>query len=201
MIFTQEAPLTRKWLSGRSCIRSNWNKLGVNFEEGGNRSARRKPSKSGWDRLKLNPYTTFVVEVEGVFDVHCASLTSQGVQHRVFYLDGHPSRYQPRPAGLNFGEQTGTSVFPLVIAVPNDGRVTLQVGPTFVHINTLARPARSTRSRRNDQSMCKHCCHWRASSWLGQSGQLFLSNKRSLKWTRLWGCSFSPGQLSPYKRA
>ena len=59
MIFTQEAPLTRKWFSGRSCIRSNWNKLGVNFEEGGNRSARRKPSKSGWDRLKLNPHTSF----------------------------------------------------------------------------------------------------------------------------------------------
>ena len=35
-----------------------------------------------------------------------------------FYLDGHPSRYQPRPTGLNFGEQTGTGVFPLVIAVP-----------------------------------------------------------------------------------
>ena len=33
MIFTQEAPLTRKWFSGRSCIRSNWN-LRVNFEEG-----------------------------------------------------------------------------------------------------------------------------------------------------------------------
>ena len=31
MIFTQEAPLTRKWFSGRSCIRSNWNKLGVKF--------------------------------------------------------------------------------------------------------------------------------------------------------------------------
>ena len=43
MIFTQEAPLTRKWFSGRSCIRSNWNKLGVSFEEGGNRSAWRKP--------------------------------------------------------------------------------------------------------------------------------------------------------------
>ena len=46
-----------------------------------------------------------------------ASLTSQEVQHRVFYPDGHPSRYQPRPTGLNFGEQTGTGVFPLVIAV------------------------------------------------------------------------------------
>ena len=53
-----------------------------------------------------------------MIDVHCASPTSQGVQHSVFYLDGHPSRYQPRPTGLNFGEQTGTDVFPLVIAVP-----------------------------------------------------------------------------------
>ena len=55
-----------------------------------------------------------------MIDVHYASLTSQGVQHRVFYLDGHPSRYQPRPTGLNFGERTGTAVFPLVIAVPKD---------------------------------------------------------------------------------
>ena len=53
-----------------------------------------------------------------MIDVHYASLTSQGVQHRVFYLDGHPSRYQPRPTGLNFGEETGTGVFPLVIAIP-----------------------------------------------------------------------------------
>ena len=30
-----------------------------------------------------------------MIDVHYASLTSQGVQHRVFYLDGYPSRYQP----------------------------------------------------------------------------------------------------------
>ena len=55
-----------------------------------------------------------------MIDVHNASLTSQGVQHRVFYLDGHPSRYQPRPTGLNFDEQTGTGVFPLVIAVPRN---------------------------------------------------------------------------------
>ena len=53
-----------------------------------------------------------------MIDVQYASLSSQGVQHRVFYLDGHPSRYQPRPTGLNFGEQMGTGVFPLVIAVP-----------------------------------------------------------------------------------
>ena len=56
--------------------------------------------------------------MEGVSDVHYASLTSQGVQHSVFYRDGHPSRYQPHPTGLNFDEQTGTGVFPLVIAVP-----------------------------------------------------------------------------------
>ena len=59
-----------------------------------------------------------VVEVERVIDVHYASLASPRVQHGVSYLDGHPSRYQPRPTGLNFGEQTETGVFPLVIAVP-----------------------------------------------------------------------------------
>ena len=52
-----------------------------------------------------------------MIDVHYANVASRRVQHRVFYLDGHPSRYQPRPTGLNFGEQTGTGVFPLVIAV------------------------------------------------------------------------------------
>ena len=52
-----------------------------------------------------------------MIDVHYANLASRRVQHRVFYLDGHRSRYQPRPTGLNFGEQTGTSDFPLVIAV------------------------------------------------------------------------------------
>ena len=63
-----------------------------------------------------------------MIDVHYASLTSQGVQHRVFYLDGHPSRYQPHPTGLNFSEQTETGVFPLVIAVPLNtfGEVTSQ---------------------------------------------------------------------------
>ena len=34
-----------------------------------------------------------------MIDVHYASLTSQAVQHGVFYPDGHPSRYQPRPTG------------------------------------------------------------------------------------------------------
>ena len=53
---------------------SLWIRLGVDFEKGGNRSGRRKPSKSGWDGLKLNRQTTFVVEVEGVIDF-------QRVQH------------------------------------------------------------------------------------------------------------------------
>ena len=71
----------------------------------------RKPECSE-KTLETRSTYNIVVEVEGVIDVHWASLTSQGVQHRVFYLDGHPSRYQPRPTGLNFGEQTGTGVFP-----------------------------------------------------------------------------------------
>ena len=54
-----------------------------------------------------------------------------------------------------------------------DGRVTLLAGPTFLHINTLARLAGSTRSTRDDQSMRELCCYWKVSSWLGQRGQLF----------------------------
>ena len=54
-----------------------------------------------------------------------------------------------------------------------DGRVTLLAGPTFLHINTLARLAGSARSRRDDQSMRELCCYWKVSSWLGQTGQLF----------------------------
>ena len=54
-----------------------------------------------------------------------------------------------------------------------DGRVTLLAGPTFLHINTLARLAGSTRSRRDDQSMRELCCYWKVSSWLGQRGQLY----------------------------
>ena len=46
-----------------------------------------------------------------------------------------------------------------------NGRVTLLAGPTFLHMNTLARPAGSTPSRRDNQSMRERC-------WLGQRGQL-----------------------------
>ena len=45
--------------------------------------------------------------MEGVIDVYYTpAWLPKEVQHRVFYLDGHPSRYQPRPIGLNLGEQT-----------------------------------------------------------------------------------------------
>ena len=47
-----------------------------------------------------------------------------------------------------------------------DGRVTVLADPTFLHINTLTRPAGLTRSRRHNQSLCEHC-------WLGQKGQPF----------------------------
>lgn len=47
-----------------------------------------------------------------------------------------------------------------------DGRVTPVGGPTFLHINSLARLAGSTRLSRDNQSM-RECC------WLGQRGQLF----------------------------
>ena len=46
------------------------------------------------------------------------------------------------------------------------GRVTFLAEPTFLHANTLTRPAGSTRSRRDNLSMCEHF-------WLGQRGQLF----------------------------
>ena len=108
----RSAPKQDPYMTSEHSTTARWIRLGVDFKEGGNQSARGKPSKSGWDWLRLSPHTTIVVEVEGVIDVHYASLTSQAVQHGVFYLDGHPSRYQPRPTGLNFGEQTGTGVSP-----------------------------------------------------------------------------------------
>ena len=43
-----------------------------------------------------------------MIDVHFPRSTSWGS-----YLDGHPSRYQPRPIGINFDEYTGSeAVFP-----------------------------------------------------------------------------------------
>ena len=76
MIFTQEAPLARKWFLGRSCIRSNWNKLGVNFLGGRKPEG---PEETLIVRLRsTETQSTYniEVEVEGVIDVHYASLTS-----------------------------------------------------------------------------------------------------------------------------
>ena len=57
VIFNQEAPLTRiGFQGGPASDQIEMKQLGVNFEEGGNRSALREPSRSGWDRLKLNSY-------------------------------------------------------------------------------------------------------------------------------------------------
>ena len=41
-----------------------------------------------------------------------------------------------------------------------DGRVTLLAGPTFLHINTLARPAGSPRSRRTQRMRERLREHW-----------------------------------------
>ena len=61
------------------------------------------PGENSQSQFETETRSTYniVVEVEGVIDVHYTSLTSQGVQHGVFYLAGHPSRYQPRSTGLN----------------------------------------------------------------------------------------------------
>ena len=55
-----------------------------------------------------------------------------------------------------------------------DGRVTLLAGPTFLHINTLARLPGSTRSRRDDQSMRELCCYWKVSFGSGRGVNFFL---------------------------
>ena len=54
-----------------------------------------------------------------------------------------------------------------------DSRVTFLAGPASLHINFLAQPTRSTRSRRDNQSM-------RERFWQGNGVNLFFSYKRSL---------------------
>ena len=49
--------------------------------------------------------------------------------------------------------------------------VTLLARQTFLHLNTLARLAGSTRPRWDDQSMRENCS-WKASTWIGPKGQL-----------------------------
>ena len=78
-------------------------------------------------------------------------------------------------------------------------RVTLLAWPTFLHINTLARPFGSTRSRRDDQCMREHCSHWKATKAKGSTFYKWL-HKWSLKLTRLGGLRSCPRQLSQDRR-
>ena len=55
----------------------------------------------GWFRVVLGGFGWFRVLVTTISEAVTWSLGF-----------GHPSRYQPRSTGLNFGEQTGTGVFP-----------------------------------------------------------------------------------------
>ena len=61
-------------------------------------------------------------------------------------------------------------------------RVTLVAGQIFLHINTYARPAGSTRRRRDNQSM-------RERLWLGQTGHLTHAEVDSVEWL------FYPGKV------
>ena len=67
----------------------------------------------------------------------------------------------------------------------------LLAGPTFLHINTLARLAGSTPSRWDNQSMRELCCQLLARA----KGSPFFQYKRSVKLTRLGGWPSCPGQL------
>ena len=62
-----------------------------------------------------------------------------------------------------------------------DGRVTLRAGSTFLHINTLARLAGSTRSKRDDQSMRELCCYWKVSILVTRASDLMAAHD-----PRLW---------------
>ena len=68
-----------------------------------------------------------------------------------------------------------------------EGRVTLLADPTFMHVNTLARPAGSARSRRDNRSICEH-------HWLGQRRQLFFPL------TQLEGDPLFRDKFSSYER-
>ena len=85
------------------------------FGEGGNRTV--YPAKTLEVRLRsTETQATNYICSRGEIDNHNASLTYQGVQHGRFPRC-HPSSYQHRLTELNFGEQTGTGVLPLVQAV------------------------------------------------------------------------------------
>ena len=63
-----------------------------------------------------------------MIDVHCTSLTSQGLQHRVFYLDGHSSRYQPL---FPFGDSCTSIIIAISLILLED------VSILILHISSL----------------------------------------------------------------
>ena len=80
----------------------------------------------------------------------------------------------------------------------------LLVGPTFLHINALARSVESTRLRLDHQSMCE-CCfrqlhvdHMQSiqvSCWLWRRRQLFFTILNSLKVDSAGMVTIYPGQV------
>lgn len=67
-------------------------------------------SESGWDRLKVSSHTAFIVELGGVFDEHYTPAWLSKEHSKGIFTDGFLSIYEPRPTGLNFGEQMGRGV-------------------------------------------------------------------------------------------
>ena len=74
-----------------------------------------------------------------------------------------------------------------------DRRVTLLAGPTFLHINFLAHPARSTRSRRDNQSM-------RERFWQGNGVNFFSHISTRLRLLGWENDPLSRNKFFPYKR-
>ena len=75
-----------------------------------------------------------------------------------------------------------------------DGRVAFLIGPTFLHINTFAHQAGSTRWRRDNQSMRERCS-------LGQPGQLFFSYTLfKVDSVRRVSLLLAENKFSPFKR-
>ena len=80
---------------------------------------------------------------------------------------------RPRLYGEILFQVEGSLAYPSYPGSPfDDGRVTLLGEPTFLHINTLARPAESTTARRDRQS--ERCCQLLARA----KGSPFFSYKR-----------------------
>ena len=101
-----------------------------------------------------------------------------------------PSRSVTRPSKLPWANQnlpvhSHDKKLARLASPVFDGRVTL------LHVDTVARSAGSTRSRRDNHSMHKRCCQPLARAIQYRAKHY----KRSLKFTRLWGWPSFPGQL------